>query len=161
MRVIGSFKFPGPDLTPASPLPSLTCYLDGNIFPSNNISGLLNINNAEICSLSSIVRARGATFSNLTVVASGTTESPFLFDNIRYEPDATVILDNATIVVDAFDSHIEYSSGWTAGGFGYETSMQASTLNFDFVGAFHLYLQIFPLKNLILCRYPINMDDVN
>ena len=162
MSVIGSFKFPGPDVTPASPLPSWTCYLDGNIFPSNNISDFLNLNNVEICSLSGIVRAPQATFSNLTVVASGTTGSPFLFDRIQYEPDATVILDNATVVVDAFDGHINYSSGWTTPGqLGWETSVQNSTLNFDFVGAFRLYLQIFPLKFLILCRYPIKMDDVS
>ena len=162
MSVIGSFKFPGPDVTPASPLPSWTCYLDGNVVLSNNISaGLLNKNNVEICSLSGIVRAPEATFSNLTVVASSTTGSQFLFDRIQYEPDATVILDNATVVVDAFDSHIDYSSGWTTPGqLGWETSVQNSTLNFDFVGAFRLYLQIFPLKFLILCRYPIKMDDV-
>ena len=162
MSVIGSFKFPGPDVTSASPLPSWTCYLDGNGFGPNNISDFLNLNNVEICSLSGIVRAPQATFSNLTVVASGTTGSLFLFDRIQYEPDATVILDDATVVVDAFDGHINYSSGWTTPGqFGYETSVQNSTLNFDFVGAFRLYLQIFPLTILILCRHPINMDDVS
>ena len=139
--VIGSFKFQGSDLTPASPLPSWTCYLDGNIFPSNNVSQLLNLNNVDICSLSGIVNATNATPSNLTVVVagSGTTASPFLLDYIQYEPDATVILDNATIVVDAFDGLIEYSSGWTTpGNFGRETSVQDSSLKFDFVGAFRL-----------------------
>ena len=135
--VIGSFVYPDGPVTPASTLPSWTCYLDGNSFPSNNISQILNLNNVEICSLSGI--SPGATYSNLTVVASGTVDLPFLFDHIEYEPDASVILDNATIVVDAFDGDIEYSSGWTTPGeFGGETSVQGSSLNFDFVGAFRL-----------------------
>ena len=141
MGVIGSFLFPGSSATPVTLLPSFTCYLDGNLFPSNNISQVLNfkLNNVEICSLSGIVRAANATSSNLTVVASGTTSSPFLFDHIQYEPDATVILDNATIVVDAFDGQIGYSSGWTTPGeYDCETSVQNSSLNFDFVGAFRL-----------------------
>jgi hypothetical protein len=118
---------------------SWTCYLDGNVFPSNDISQFLNLNNVEICSLSGIVRAPEATSSNLTVVASGTTGNPFLFDHIQYAPDATVVLDNATILVDAFDGHIGYSSGWTTPGeIGWQTSVQGSSLNFDFVGTFRL-----------------------
>ena len=123
-------------------LPSWTCFIDGYALISNNISqaNLLN-NNVEVCSLQNIVTK--ATPSNLTVVASGNTTSdplaPFLFDYIQYEPDATVILDNATIVVDAFDGQIGYSSGWTTPGeYDCETSVQNSSLNFDFVGAFRL-----------------------
>ena len=65
-------------------------------------------------------------------------------------------------MVDAFDDQIEYSSGWSsAGEIGMQTSVQGSFLNFDFVGAFHLELQIFPLTVLILCRYPNNMGNGN
>lgn len=135
MSVIGSL---------VNPSSFWICYLDGNSIPSNNISGTSNLNNVEICSLSGIVRARGAKVTNLTVVASSNGNS-FLFDRIQYEPDATVtgILDNATIVVDAFDGDIRYSSGWTAvgdAGDGLGTSVQNSFLNFDFVGAFRFKL---------------------
>ena len=100
-----------------------------------------------------------ATPSNLTVKASGTTDKPFLFDRIQYEPDASVILDNATVVVNAFDDQIAYT-GWSPlSDMGMETSVQGSSLTFDFIGAFRLYLQIFPLIIVILCRYPTNMDD--
>ena len=62
-----------------------------------------------------------------------------MLDHIQYEPDASVILDNVTIVVDAFDDNIEYSCGWSsAGEIGMETSVQGSYLKFDFVGAFRL-----------------------
>ena len=136
---------PGPivgvigSLAPNSFLPPWTCYLDGNLFPSNDTSNMLGLNNVEFCSLSGVVRPPSATSSNLTVVASGTTDNPFLFDHIQYEPDATVILDNVTILVDAFDGDIGYSGGWTTRNpFGFETSVQNSSLNFDFVGAFRL-----------------------
>ena len=152
MAVIGSFHAPK--------LPSWTCYLDGNAFPSNNISSNVNLNNVEICSSNGF--APKDTPRNLAVVASGTVDTPFLFDHIQYEPDASVILDNATVVVDAFDDQIEYSSGWSsAGEIGMETSVQGSFLNFDFVGAFHFELQIFLLTVLIPipCRYPNNMGN--
>jgi hypothetical protein len=56
-------------------------------------------------------------------------------------------MDNATVVVDAFDTQIELQQvGWsTLGSIGVETSVQGSYLNFNFVGAFRLQLQIFPL----------------
>ena len=74
--------------------------------------------------------------SNLTVVASGTKDSPFLFDYIQYVPDASTILDNATEVVDAFDSQIKYNSGWNKlGTTGMQTSVQGASMTFDFVGA--------------------------
>ena len=125
--------------------PSWTCYVDGKSLPPVNTTNFVNINYIEICSSNDIVRPPGATSSNLTVVASGNTTSdplaPFLFDYIQYEPDATVILDNLTLAVDAFDGDITYSSGWTqltTTGVGFETSVQGSSLNFDFVGAFRL-----------------------
>jgi len=122
----------------ASIPPSVTCYLNGNTLISNNIS-LIHLNNADFCSLSGIVPK--ATPSNLTVVASGTTDNPFLFDRVQYELDARAILDNATVVVDALDAQkpIEYSSGWSmVDEVVMETSVPGSSLNFDFVGAFHL-----------------------
>jgi hypothetical protein len=129
--VLGSFQ--------ASKLPSWTYYLDGNVFPSKNISLGVDLNNVENRSLNGIVRVPETTSSNLTVVASGTTDNPFLCDHIQYSRDATVVLDNETILVGAFDGHIGYSSGWTTPGeIGRQTSVQGSTLNFDFVGAFRL-----------------------
>jgi len=129
VAVIGSFL--------TFTLPSWTCYLDGNAFPSNNISLNVHLNNVEICSSNGFVLKDTPRY--LTVVASGTIDNPFLFDHIKYEPDASVILDNKTVVVDAFDDHIGYSSGWSsAGGIGMETSVLGSSLNFDFVGAFRL-----------------------
>ena len=118
--------------------PSWTCWLDGNYFSSNNVSWIrpvLNVNTIEMCSFTDIVPK--ATPSNFTVVASGTTETPFLFDYIQYVPDARTILDNATVAVDGFDPQIEYFSGWSItpyiGLMG--TSVQGSHLIFDFVGA--------------------------
>ena len=128
MAVIGSFL--------ASELPSWTCLLDGNNTISN-IPLTIDLNNAEICSFNDILPK--ATPSNLTVTASGTTQNPFLFDRIQYEPDDSVILDNATVVVDAFDDQINYT-GWSrfGGTLGMETSVQGCSLIFDFVGAFRL-----------------------
>ena len=120
--------------------PSWTCYLDGNIFPSNNISSGFDINTVEMCSQEGIVRVPQASLSTLTVAASGTADNPFLFDRIQYEPDATVILDNATVVVDAFYDKIQYGPGWNQveAFIGLETSVPGSSMTFDFVGAFRL-----------------------
>ena len=82
MAVIDSFHAPK--------LSSWTCYLDGNAFPSNNISLNVNLNNIEISLLNGF--ALKDTPRNLVVVASGTVNTPFLFDHIQYEPDASVIL---------------------------------------------------------------------
>ena len=65
------------------------------------ISGA-NLNNVEIYSLQNIVIK--PTPSNLTVVASGTADSPF-------QVSISTILDNASVVVDAFDDQIHYDSG--------------------------------------------------
>ena len=108
----------------------------------NDTSKVSGLSNVEICSLTGIVRAPNVASSNLTVViTSDTTDNPFLFDHIQYEPDATVILDNVTILVDAGDAKILYSSGWTEAsesGIGFQTSIPNSFLTFDFVGAFRL-----------------------
>jgi hypothetical protein len=126
--VIGSFL--------TSTLPTWSCFIDGFALISNNISQV-NLNNVEICSLQNIVTK--TTPSNLTVVALGTTSSPFLLDHIQYAPDDNTILDNATVVVDAFDSQIQYDSGWNKlGTTGVETSVQGASMTFDFVGALHL-----------------------
>ena len=95
----------------SSTLPSWTCLIDGYTKP---------------------------TPSNLTVVASGTKDSPFLFDYIQYVPVASTILDNATVVVDAFDSQIQYDSGWNnLGTTGMQMSVQDASMTCDFVGALH------------------------
>ena len=119
-------------------LPSWTCYIDGFSLISKNISQVDRLhNNVEICSLEDIVIK--PTPSNLTVVASGTTDGPFLFDRIEYAPGASTILDNATIVVDAFDTQIQYDSGWNKlQEVGMETSVQGASMSFDFVGAHRL-----------------------
>jgi hypothetical protein len=95
----------------ASTLPSWTCFIDGTALISSNISQvdpIYGLNNVEICSWHGI--APKTTPRNLTVVASGTTDNLFLFDHIQYAPDASTILDNATVVVDAFDDQIGYYS---------------------------------------------------
>jgi hypothetical protein len=128
--VIGSFM--------SSTLPSWSCFIDGFALISNNISqaNLLN-NNVEVCSLQNIVMK--TTPSILTVVASGTTDGPFVFDHIEYAPYSSTILDNATVVVDAFDPQIQYDSGWNkVGTIAMETSVQGATMTFDFVGALRL-----------------------
>ena len=134
MVVRGKFQ----TYTSAASLPSWTCYLDGNALISTpNVVTLGNVTYAPFCLLKDIVPK--ATPSNLTVVASGTADYPFLFDYIEYEPDATSILDNATVIVPALDdqSQIEYSSGWSmVDGVVMETSVPGSSLSFDFVGAF-------------------------
>jgi hypothetical protein len=96
------------------------------------------LNNVELCALKNIVPK--ATPRNLTVVASGTTHNPFLFNRVEYAPDASVILDNATIVVNPFDGDIVSSTiGWTTLESGIvETSMPGAFLIFNFVGAFRL-----------------------
>ena len=113
----------------------MTCYLNGNVFSSNNNS-LSHLNNVNFCALNSIVPS--ATPSNLTVKVSGTTGNPFLFDRIQYEWDASAILDDATVVVDAYDSKIGYSGWSTLDGVALGTSVQGFYLIFDFIGAFRL-----------------------
>ena len=121
MSVIGSFL--------SSTLPSWTCFLDGNELISNTISQV-DPNNVEICSSKNIVAKK--TPSDLTVVAN----SPFLLDRIQYAPDSKTTLDDATLVVDAFDSKIKYDSEWnTFGTTGMQTSVQGASMTFDFVGA--------------------------
>jgi hypothetical protein len=96
VAVIGSFR--------AFKLPSWTCYLDGhsliNNIPPNDL------NNVEICSLTDILPK--ATPNNLTVQVSGTTDNP---DRTQYEPDDSIVPDNATVVVGAIDDQIGYH-GW-------------------------------------------------
>ena len=126
MYIIGSF--------PSSGRPSWTCFIDGNPVISEGHDGP-GENNVILCS-----SLPSATASNLTVVASGTPDTPFLFDRIQYTPDASFSLDNATVVVSASDPQIQEDSGWTkfGPGLGIETSVQGSSLSFDFVGAFRL-----------------------
>ena len=71
--------------------------------------------------------------SNLAVVASGTTDNPFLFDFIYYAPHAGTILDNVTVVVEASDSQIQYNSGSNISEGQPETSVQGASMTFDFL----------------------------
>jgi len=123
----------------SSTLPSWICFIDGFALISNNISqaNLVN-NNVEVCSLQNIVMK--PTPSNLTVVAEGTAGAPFLFDHIEYAPDASTILDNATVVVETFDPQIQYDSGWIKVGSTsiMQTATEGSAMTFDFVGALRL-----------------------
>ena len=75
---------------------------------------------------------------NLTVVASDTTNIPFLFDFIQYVPDASVMLDNATIVVNGSDPQIQHPGWRTVREIGVATLVPGTSLTFDFIGAFHL-----------------------
>ena len=130
MSVVGSF--------PSSGKPSWTCFLDGNLLFSDENDDGRGQNNIVLCSSNdTLPSAPSATPSNLTVVASGTPDTPFLFDRIQYTPDPSVILDNATVVVNATDPQILENSGWKAfgPGLGVETSVPGSSLVFDFVGA--------------------------
>jgi hypothetical protein len=126
----------------ASTVPTWSCYINGFALIPSNISDV-NRSNWDFCALQNISTA---TPSNLTVIASGTSDSPFQFDRIEYIPDASVILDNATILVDANDTQIKYDSGWSDfRGIGMETSVNGSTMTLDFIGEVRLSLEIFPL----------------
>ncbi|KIM42024.1 hypothetical protein M413DRAFT_27552 [Hebeloma cylindrosporum] len=132
-----NFNFTGPSVSViasfvGSGLPSWTCFIDGNALISNVVPQV-TASSVEICSLQNIVIK--ATPSNLTVNASGSDDRPFLFDRIQYALDPSVIMDNATVVVDAFDNQIHYDSGWSKlGSIGMETSVRGSSMSFDFVG---------------------------
>ena len=129
--VIGSFLDSGN-------MPSWTCFIDGFTLISSNISQAdLSNNNVEICSLQNI--AVKTTPSNLTVVANDLFLADFVFDYIKYVPISGAILDDATVMVEAFDTQIQYSSGWNkVGTIGMETSVQGASMTFDFVGALRL-----------------------
>ena len=78
---------------------------------------------------------------------SGTTDNPFLFDFISYVPDASTILDNATVWVDASDS--QYDSRWNMSDHQADTSVQGASMTFGFVGAFpHCQRQVRNFKYL-------------
>ena len=98
--------------------------------------------------------------TNLTVVASGTSDGPFLFDYIKYVPDATVLLDNATVVVDAYDDQIHYSEGWTPyESIGLEASGKEASLTFDFIGALLLSISFSNISSNKL--YNMNIAQVS
>ena len=103
MLVIGSVV--GPGTVPC------TMLIDGETFTSYNTSFSSANNNILLCSLDGNEIETTVTPSHLTVIASGTSDSPFLFDYIQYVPDASTILDNATVMVEAGDRQIQYSSG--------------------------------------------------
>ena len=135
------------------PPSSWTCYINGNrdTSPSNN--------NVEICSLSNIVD-NNTTPVNLTVQALGTSQMPFLLDYIQYAPIGS-IPDNATVLVDAFDTQIKYrdasggnDSGWVVSGDQVETTLQGASMIFDFVGALPRSFKYFLYINFNLVQVP-------
>jgi hypothetical protein len=89
------------------------------------------------------------------VVATGTIESRFQFDSIRYVPGASVILDNATVLVDANDTQIKYGHRWRSfRDLGMQTTANGSMMTIDFIGGLRFFFQIFLL---IFCRCSNNM----
>ena len=114
---------------------SWTCFIDGNEMQNFNLS---NANySLPICDTSNLNVTTKTTPRNLTVVASGTTDNPFLFDFILYIPDASTILDNATVTVFPDDSQIQYDSSWNTSDATdhVQTSAKGASMTFDFVGA--------------------------
>ena len=136
MVVIGSV------LGPQTFTPAGSCSVDdGFVFNISKYS-LSASNNVYFCGQSQIETHRAP--NQLTVIASGTFDNPFLFDYIRYTPVANTIFDNATVMVQPFDSQIQYNSGgWTINtsatpGF-VETWVQNAlnpSMTFDFIGPF-------------------------
>jgi hypothetical protein len=149
MSVIGSF----PNIQ-ASTAPSWSCFINGFAISSTTIPGI-NRNNWELCALQNISTT---TPTNLTVTASGSTDTPFLLDRIEYTPIASVILDNATVLVPGNDTQVQYDSGWSNfRDLGRQTSVNGSTMTFDFIGAPRLHFHIFALIFVSLCRYSSNL----
>ena len=73
------------------------------------------------------------------MVANDLFLADFVFDYIKYVPISGAILDDATVMVEAFDTQIQYSFGWNkVGTIGMETSVQGASMTFDFVGALRL-----------------------
>ena len=105
--------------------PSWTCYIDGNLLVPENITNSPS-NDVEICTLPNITKT---TPSNLTVTAVD-----ILLDYIQYAPVASTIIHDATWLVDAFDSQIQYDSEWNKSGSQAETLVQGASMTFDFVG---------------------------
>jgi len=116
-----------------SPPPSWTCFIDGNALVPGGFPSPSLLNGAQICSFYNIHNTPTTRPFNLTVVASGTSDNPFLFDRIEYTPDASVPLDNATVKVDSSYDQIHYSSGWSTNS-PKRTSEKGSSLTFDFIG---------------------------
>ena len=134
---MGSFSNIG-----ASTVPSWNCSIDGvDLIPSDTPA--LERNNWELCSLQNI---DSSSPSLLTVLATSTIESRFQFDSIRYVPGPSVVLDDATVLVDANDTQINYGHRWRSfGDLGMETTANGSLMTIDFIGALHFRFQIFLL----------------
>lgn len=149
MSVIGSF----PNIRASTP-PSWSCFLNGFALSSFATPGI-NRNNWELCSLKNISTTKA---NNLTVTASGSTGTPFFLDRIEYIPAASVILDNATVLVQEDDTQIQYDSGWSNfRDIGRQTSVNGSTMTFDFIGAPRLHFHTFALIFVSLCRHSSNL----
>jgi hypothetical protein len=150
MSVIGSFSN-----IYASTIPSWSCLINGSLIPLSSSSTIpgVNRNNWLLCSLQNISTAAP---TDLTVTASGSTDIPFLFDRIEYIPAASV--DNATVLVQENDGQIQYDSGWNDfEDIGKQTSVNGSTMTFDFVGAPCLHFHKFALTCVSLYRHSSNL----
>jgi len=125
VAVMGSFSNIGD-----STVPSWNCSIDGvDLIPSDPPA--INRSYWELCSLKNISTNAQ---SLLTVVGTGTNDSPFQFDSIRYVPGPSVILDDATVLVDANDAQIKYGRRWRSFNVGMETTGNGSMMTLDFIG---------------------------
>ena len=154
--MVGAFQ------TAGTAIPTWTCLLNGNTIistPGPFIFDLGAVNTTVLCQSQNIVTEP----SNLTVVVSGTAETPFLFSHIEYTPVASTILDNATVAIFPIDTVIQYDSGWNKSDpndYQVETSTQGATMIFDFVGARPCSFQIFlPTICYVTVRRPSSMDN--
>ena len=67
-------------------------------------------------------------------------------------------MDNSTVLVPGNDTQIQYDSGWSNfRDLGRQTSLNGSTMTFDFIGAPRLYFHIFALIFMSLCRHSSNL----
>ena len=92
VAMVGAFQ------TAGTAIPFWTCLLNGNTYNSTAgpfIFDLGAVNTTVLCQFQNITTSP----SNLTVVASGTTSTPFLFSHIEYAPAASTILNNATVAI--------------------------------------------------------------
>ena len=157
VAMVGAFQ------TAGTAIPFWTCLLNGNTYNSTAgpfIFDLGAVNTTVLCQFQNITTSP----SNLTVVASGTTGTPFLFSHIEYAPAASTILNNATVAIFPLDRQIQYGSGWNKldpNDYQVETSTQleGATMAFDFVGARPCSFKYFFQQYVYTIRRPNSMDN--
>lgn len=111
--------------------PSWDCFVDNiSIGPSTPFQ--FPENNWVFCSQDKLVDGPHI----LTVNATVAKEQTFWFDNIQYNPSASVSLEDAAVFVDSLDSQLQYGAGWQAlGSTANMTTQTNSIFTFDFTGA--------------------------